>query len=57
MIIFIASNAMLIAIINNVNSRVLNISINFVVQKMEMSFPLLRCKDSAFSSPFFVACP
>ena len=48
---------MLIAIINNVNSRVLNISINFVVQKTEMNFPPLRCKDSAFSSPFFAAYP
>lgn len=46
-ITFMASNATQIAIINNVNSKVLNISINFVMSSPEWLFFWL-CKDSAF---------
>lgn len=46
MIIVMASNATLIAIINNVNSKTLNISLNFVSNGQGLS-ELLR-KDSSF---------
>ena len=57
MMIVMARSAMLTAIINNVSSRVFNISIIFVKQRMvfvvfHRCYAVLQCKDSAFLSAF-----